>query len=151
MKLGAHITDSRGRGLNEFLDSQQIGSNKSTIVLHVRVYPGADLNRLKTKVDTFSAAKTYDLIVIIGGICDLTSKVTDENDLNLLEYTDSNSKKEHVLRTLSQLRQEYAQINIATIPPFSLKKYLTTKNPLYQLENPLLKIIDQLLNSKSSF
>lgn len=116
------LTDSRGGGLSEYLNSQsyeEINTNsvEQEVEIDVITIPGAKIQELARCIPAKIHEKPYELIIIIAGICNFTTK-----EGKLLTYGES--QKETVLEIIQDLRDTYphAILTFATIPPASLKK-----------------------------
>jgi predicted ester cyclase len=110
------LTDSRGRGLEELLYTHL--KEKPEIEFQVRVYPGATLELIQSKIARLR--RHYDLKIVIAGICNLTQKER-ESKLKLLTYRECSSKLEATKGTLGKLIAE--DQFVSTITPASLDAY----------------------------
>lgn len=66
------ITDSRGKYLQGYLNHHN--RNFSKVVYTVEVHKGSKLQRLWRFAKPYLSTRSYDLIYIYGGICDITQK-----------------------------------------------------------------------------
>ena len=121
-------TDSRGSGLDVLLRNERIiksvGRYQAKARIEVKVLRGAKLERLINEANSHPLASTFDCSIIIGGICNLTEKHTEDNH-NFLTYT--NREK---VQDISALVDNHIdkKLVIATITPASLEKYYIHKN-----------------------
>ena len=113
------FTDSRGRGLQPYLESR---FPRQQLIIKVLVFPGANVDKLAEQVNK-KVDITHDLVIICGGICSLTSKVKEDNK-KILKYISSEENTLHIKDTLTSLAGKLqGRIIISTIPPASLNRY----------------------------
>jgi hypothetical protein len=119
------LTDSRGNGLEPLLQKQF--RHKFEVDIHVTVYKGATLEQIKKKIDRLR--RSFDLIIVIAGICNFTSRV-NKNSLNLLSY--SQGEGENIVQSVITVIKELFEQNcmVSTITPVSFVNYSTTRNPV---------------------
>ena len=120
------LTDSRGKGLEEYL--QEKLSNSDNILCTVGVSPGARLEELFSQVDNSVGNNEYDYYIICAGICNFTEKVRVGQDL-LLQYRPQQGALESIIGAIYEFKDRHRhRANIATIPPASLYNYNFYKN-----------------------
>ena len=122
------ITDSRGRGVSTELHK------KPALIptrIAIRAIPGARLYEIERRITLTEVFQQQDLIIVAGGICDLTVK-TNYQGQKLLTYPGVNINE--VLGQIETLRHKFgSRLIIATIPPAGLLKYYEYKNPGQEL------------------
>lgn len=126
------LTDSRGRGLSEFLEQTAFKDDQSCEVL-VSVVPGGKLPGLLDQASRYLTGecrvkgKTIDNVVVEAGICSLTTRrtiTTEGQSRTELRYVrDVDNLIAIAESVISSYHQFPERINIATIVPASLKKY----------------------------
>ena len=117
------ITDSRGRGLQEFLQSQ-----RADLCISEHVKRGAGFELLARTCQREQARNDYDICLLIGGICSFTKKETyttqSGRKIGIISYEDR-ANIEDLKQILESLRENLGRkLSIATVPPASLEKYL---------------------------
>ena len=126
-------TDSRGAGIQQQINRNQKLASLDDIKIDIRIIPGAKVNEIHTAIKTACTYHTYDLILIIGCVCNLTERV-QWGGLQLLDY--SNKGLHEIKGQFLSIRGQYAsKVIFATIPPASLVKYGKVKNQLEDLPN----------------
>ena len=125
------LTDSRGRGLCEVLDVQQLSED---LDLRVQVKSSSKLLRLIAKArDIFKSRPNTIYIVIVAGICDLTI-IKSYGTIKELQYHHNEDNILRMLREIEGIYRDYAgSINIATIYPASLEQFYEYHNKIQQL------------------
>ena len=124
-------TDSRGAGIQQQINRNQKLASLDDIKIDIRIIPGAKVNEIHTAIKTACTYHTYDLILVIGGICNLTDRV-QWCGLQLLDY--SSKDLQEIKGQFVSIREQYAsKVIFATIPPASLMKYGQVKNRLEDL------------------
>jgi hypothetical protein len=128
-------TDSRGSGISNQINRNQNLASLKNVKIDIRILPGAKLDELHRAVNSASVYQNYDLIIIVGGICNLTEKSVWGN-LNILDYP---VKDLYIVENqLSDIRQQYQdKVIFATIPPASLAKFARVKNNIDSLPSQL--------------
>ena len=123
------LTDSRGRGLPEFISEHPESSDYNNIV---KVLPGKNLNQIAIEaiqtISNLSAQNYY--CVILAGICGLTEVTQIARNKRLHYPLDARSEKvSDITCTVRDLKRRYIdKINICTIIPASLVKYFRYHN-----------------------
>ena len=97
------VTDSRGRGIKNLLDLS-LATNLPTakVTIHHILRPGATLHKFTKEIIQTCNTSTPDIILIIGGLCSITSKAT-YGRYTCINYSDSQSKVEHITSTIDDL------------------------------------------------
>ena len=109
------ISDSRGAGLQEAIDSQPSSNN---IIWTVKYLPGANLNTISRRLTRIH--KQYDVIIVIAGICNFTTKVR-RSTRNSIKYP--TRQKDNTIAEIETLLDRFAEkIHICTITPADLLK-----------------------------
>jgi len=119
------ISDSRGRGIAPRLQGETF--QDSDITWEEIVLPGATLEIIFKRLERIKRrSNKWDLIIIIGGICNFTNRVSKRQQ-NYLEYKTRNING--IKLTIDQILETFGtQIHIATITPASLSKYSNYRN-----------------------
>ena len=117
-------TDSRGRDLQPFLASH---FSQQQLSIQVDVCPGATLEQLvnviKAKTDD-----SHDLIILSGGICNLTTK-TKGKGIKSLTYHRNEDNISKIKDLVTTTQGTFGnRLSIATIPPASLLKFFQYHN-----------------------
>ena len=139
------VTDSRGRGLSQLIHQEQ---RLNYWNIKVAYLPSSSLEKLAVEVIQEEARAHYDRIIIFGGICSLTEKVTIGREKRLHYTLDSNreQKVRGVIDTITDLYHRLpGKVSVCTIPPASLIKYYTVYNPGKDLPIQLEEEQEQLL------
>ena len=134
------LTDSRGKGLEEVIKDRSLDSQniKPTIITR----PGITLEHCVDIAITKGNDPThqFDLIIIQAGICDFTVR-NRQGNIKILNYI-RNEQVAKIESYLVRLRQNLgSKINVATIIPASLSKYLS----FHQRFQPNINIPDKLV------
>ena len=146
------LTDSRGANLHNFIDDLESNSTvRQRCTCSVKVYRGADFERIKCKLESILRKENFDLTIILTGICNFTTKTT-ERDLQLLHYVSQQDRITLIKDVISRLDRKYSEtIHIGRIPPACLIKYFESKNPgkevpsyLAQQQADLIKDIEEV-------
>jgi hypothetical protein len=124
------ITDSRGRGLQNFIDAHDL-ENDFTIVL--KTIRGCDLRRAASIVRTLLprySHRNYYCIVSVG-ICSFTEKAKSKSKRSITYPLNAREQKvESAIQIISDLKAEFgSRINFPTIIPASLGKFYSYFNP----------------------
>ena len=146
------ICDSRGRGLQNFVDSHPESSNYYNTI---EILPGRDINQIAINaIQTISNLSTQNFYcVIFAGICSLTERTTIAGTQRIhYPLNNRTNKVREVINTIRDLKQRYSNsINICTIVPASLNKYFQHHNPqvpapegLDAEQNALLEDIEEI-------
>ena len=129
------ISDSRGSALQKHIFGSDefsfpaIEELSKTCSITIQVFKGATLERLENKISNISKQKYYHLIILLGGICNLTT-VTIERGLKLLHYISDTARTDSIKHTLTRLDKRYkAQLHIGRIVPACLEGYFEHHNP----------------------
>jgi hypothetical protein len=131
------IGDSRVKGLKSLIEPC-IGIDTC---ITVNVCSGAKLDDLYNFITKLNKI-AYDLIIVCGGICNLTEKQTIKNNKFLI-YKDGTRKKIHVKETLKNIANISNKIVVGNITPACLKQYFKTHNPNSTLTPEKTQEIDQ--------
>ena len=142
------ITDSRGRGIHEYIDNQPTPENQQFVI---KVQPGKSLAQLSpTIIDTLN---DYDLdrvyCIIYAGICGLTDKTTNKSlgkRVSVLRYQETyrSDKVNTNIDTAKFLKASYGEhINFCSIIPADLTAY-------FKLHNPSLQVPDYLATEQKA-
>ena len=143
------ISDSRGKHLEPLLKVEASANTEYT----VQVIPGATLSNIQRRLQRGTRRNTWDHILVIAGICDLTTRQKNGKNVNI-NY--ESRKTEEVCTLIDQLIQTAGNISISTIPPASITKYSTNREetPDSQTEQRNLeedvKTINEHIISKST-
>lgn len=126
------ISDSRGGGL-----ATEIRRNIDIdFIWEERVHKGATLDDILKKIERSQRKQrstTWDIILVVAGICNLTKRVLIKKGTQYLEYKER--KAEHTNQVIDQLLDTNGdRIHICTIPPADLGKYSS-----YRDDDPTLK------------
>ena len=120
------ITDSRGRGIGQYLKRETPENYKYKTVF----LPGASLERVAVEVFQQYDRQQYDNCIVLAGICGLTEKFIIRGQRRLHYPTESAADKvNNILSTIHDLNTRLTHINIATIIPASLIKHFRYHNP----------------------
>ena len=135
------ITDSRGFGISsQIVRNQQINSLKGADI-DVKILSGATLQEIQEQTRRACTFKTYDLIIVIGGICNLT-EIASWNRLNVLHYPVKDLQS--IRATLTELREQFQEkIIFSTICSAGLTKYARAKNYIDQLPKDLEQLLTE--------
>ena len=119
------VSDSRGRGIGNYLNSQDYSEENYIPIFTDYCFPGANLRRLISETEEIKRVRHFDVTLVIGGICSLTTK----NHLPpyQINYINRQEKKDNLYHLISEILQ--GDCHIATIPPAGLSKALTSRNP----------------------
>ena len=136
--------DSRGRGLKETTTKRKILENlsaeereKTGLEIEINVRPGAKLEDFARFLDSHPKKASIDFIIIIAGICNLTTR-TINGSLKTLTY-DKEDAVGNIKDYISQSIEQYGRkFHIATITPASLQKFNITHNSGAQLSKESL-------------
>ena len=135
------VTDSRGRGLSDYLRGKQKISKTefTTVQVQTACLPGATLDSIKVHLSQQIPRVRPDTIIIAAGICCLTTKTTLGGRRVLLYHIDKQARESTIHNICTGLRQicedftnENCRVILATIPPASIVKYFSTNNPGHQ-------------------
>ena len=143
------VTDSRGSNLEAYLKGEDspdpVEDLRKLCRVKVKVFKGADLQRLENKITTLARDTNYDLILIIGGICSLTTR-SKERGLSLLHYISQEERLASIKDTITRLDSTYKEkIHIARIPPACLRTYFSHFNKGQQIPGYLTDQQEDLL------
>lgn len=124
------IADSRGKGLEEFIDQHPESNRFNNIV---KILPGRNLNQIAIEtIQSISGLNSQDYYcIILAGICSLT-EVTRIAGSKRIHYPlhSRDTKITDITGTIRDLKHRFADsINICTIIPASLTKYFNHYNP----------------------
>ena len=128
------ISDSRGRGLEDYLGSHPLPEDQQFVVL---VKPGKSLSQLCpiiiNTIDSYDNNQVY--CIVYAGICGLTDRTTDKTiskKASVLRYQDTyrGDKIECNIDSAKFLKNRYGdRINFCTIIPADLITYFRQHNP----------------------
>ena len=127
-------TDSRGAGLEQTINrlpgvNEGLRSVNAEVRVEVIVRRGAKIQKLHEIIDNHPRLPSLDFIIVAGGICNLTDRVTTPG-CKKLTYTDR-SKVSDLKEAITGLFRTYGQaIHVATIPAAGLAKYFECNNGL---------------------
>ena len=111
-------TDSRGRNLAKHLIQANPDNNINFVV---QILPGATLETILKRVERSSRRDSWDLCIIIAGICNFTEKKINRGH-RYLQYT--TRKATETKDIIDQILQSQGnKISISTITPAYLPKY----------------------------
>ena len=139
------VTDSRGRGLSQLIRQERRFDFWNIKVAYL---PSSSLEKLAVEAIQEEARIHYDRIIIFGGICSLTEKVTIGRERRLHYTLDNNRelKVRGVIDTITDIYSRFpGKVSVCTIPPASLIKYYTVYNPGKELPIRLEEEQDQLI------
>ena len=122
------ICDSRGRGLEQFIDINETNLNTHFNIV-IKIRPGRTLEALITELENQPEKERWfwDHAVIAGGICNFTERITD-NSTRLLRYNRNEDNIEDIINSIRAAKCKYNNLNFATIPPACLINYFTSHN-----------------------
>ena len=140
------ITDSRG---DSNLFQTLWKENPNILEAKLLAFPGAKLESLTQIVKQLQLSdKSIQLFIVAGGICDLTSKTTRNNQRLLTYDLDEGTRQ----RKRDQIRQKHVELQetksvlVCTIPPACIVKYFMFNNPgqevpeeLFEQQNALIQ------------
>ena len=137
------ISDSRGRGIKTQLIEKIPETNN--ITWDEIILPGATLERIQQRLERSQRRNKWDLVIIIGGICNFTTRTVTKRT-RLLEYKTSKlDKAKEAINNI--LVQQGLKTHICTLTPASLVKYSTEPTPQTITEQEeLIKDIEELNN-----
>ena len=120
------VSDSRGKGVEAY--TKTIGFRVDN-----RIRGGATLRKLGQIAQTSASKSEYDLIVIQGGICNLTKRETGKSGERLLQYSRGEEARvaniEDIKHTLQALRLRFGpKLIFCTVIPADLHSYLKANN-----------------------
>ena len=120
------ITDSRGKGLLPLIE--QYSPKETNIDYNDLVIPGATLGAIHKRIErAIRRRSAWDAIIVIGGICNFTRRITSKNRRQLYY---SERKLELVREEIDSLLQSLGRkVSVATITPASISKYSTHRDP----------------------
>lgn len=122
-------TDSRGRGLNTYL--QKMNPFPPNWHVYLLFKPGASIERLSHEAQLLiqsSSDKTAPYhVVFMGGICNLTEKFKHQSGTEIV-YQHSSDKVQMLLHSIEKTFHQISLspssiVQFATIPPVSIKKF----------------------------
>ena len=120
------VSDSRGRGGTDLLQDPSL--EVTTIIR-----PGAGLQILTNEAVKFLGLRKYDLVIIAGGICDLTKKEVQCGEKVLsypLSQEDRSAKIALLSDSITKARSKIGRkLLLTTIVPASLVNYYYHHNP----------------------
>ena len=122
------LTDSRGRGLQGYLEN-----NPGNFTPVIKFLPGRTLEKIASIANaTLPAYKNCNFYCIIhAGICSFTIR-TAVGHPSSLRYLlcERETKLRQIINTIGQLKSAYTnRLNICTITPASLTKFFKLKHP----------------------
>ena len=124
------FTDSRGRGLQEFINNHPESGNYDNII---SILPGNDLNQISVSMTQVTNALPTDnyFCVVFAGICGLTERSNNDGIRKISYPLDSRDiKTQSIITTIQDLNQRFAnKITVCTIIPASLHKHFALNNP----------------------
>ena len=128
-------TDSRGRELGSIINinrlNQKLCDINSEARVDSRIFSGGKFEKL---IEECNKHNNYDYFIIIGGICNLTSKCTLNGEKSLT-YTDR-SRATGLLNSIDNAIQSLQnKLHIATIIPASLIEYQRYYNRVNEVHN----------------
>ena len=135
------VTDSRGFGLTLQITRNQRINTLRGAELDVKLYSGATLQELHECIRRANTFKSYDLNIVVGGICNLTERIS-WSGYNILHYPvkDLSSTK----NTFLELREQYqGKVIFATICPAGLTKHARVKNHIDELPQELENLLTE--------
>ena len=140
------ITDSRGRNLLPQLNKHQFIGFK--INFKVLSFPGATIESILKRIERSSRTQSWDLYIIIAGICNLTHRVVTKGH-RFLEY--KNRKVEECIGAVDQVFDSVLKDNlhICTFTPASLHKYSNYRNDdpsIKEEQDNLLQDLERINN-----
>jgi hypothetical protein len=114
-------TGSRGSGISQFLDGQQLDCHITTIVRG-----GVKLQEL---LDIVQRRRThFDLFIVCGGICNFTEKRRSGSNI-CLHYEPEDGLVDTITDLIRSLKTDLgSRLNVATIPPAHLENSNLWKN-----------------------
>ena len=138
------ITDSRGKGLEELLETH----TDPTLAINwtVRVYPGATISAIHRRLNRLHSK--YEAIIVIAGICNFTSRIKTRSTIHI-EYTES--KKDETQIQIDALLDTFKEkVHLATITPADLflQKFPnenTTTDAQKNLENDIKEVNNHII------
>ena len=133
------FSDSRGRNLARLLN--RIEDSTIDISYEVHVLPGATLDLIHKKIERSSRRYSWDLCIIIAGICDLTVRVVTRTH-RYLEYT--NRRLIETKSIINQILDSQEKTHISTITPALLSKYSSYRNNDPTIEDEQKNLMDDI-------
>ena len=119
------ITDSRGKRLDEYLESHgqdNLDSHRLNIIAEVSIQPGLKLEHCRREITRLCLRHRtpFDLIILTAGICSLTDRDAQNRTLSYC----NRAKKDNIVEWIDSLIAEFQdRLHIATIAPADLHKY----------------------------
>lgn len=143
------IGDSRLRHIQPILNDNHRGIN-----YYCFVYPGATLGRLAYELRIILSLVNeshYDLIVVVGGVCDLTLYQKSPVRWITMAYPSIESTVENFERLLSLCRSTIAlfthtPVLFSTIAGVHMSRYVNTNSLTTYQEQPILDAAIPLIN-----
>ena len=136
------LTDSRGRGLKGYLETQLIDFTPV-----IKLLPGRSLQAIaiiaKKTLPKYDQTNFY--CIIHAGICSFTIRTAVGHPTSLrYPFPDRDHKLREIIDTIAELKSIYkSRINICTIAPASLVKFFQLRHP----GTPLPRGLEQEQNS----
>jgi lysophospholipase L1-like esterase len=133
------FSDSRGRNLAGHLTQVTSELNAS---FEVQTLPGATLDTILKKVERTTRRHTWDLCIILAGICNFTEKVTSRQH-RYLQY--KTRKVAEVKSTISNIiESQGTKVTICTITPAHLSKYSNHRKDIDNLQEEQDNLISDI-------
>ena len=123
------ISDSRGKNIKPLLIDNTPITHK--IKWTTQVLPGATLENIQKRLQRGTRRDNWDLIIVLAGICDFTSRSKENRNISL-EY--KTRKTEEVRHIIDDLYNITPNLHIATITPASLLTYSNNREKDSQIE-----------------
>lgn len=143
------VGDSRLRHIQALLNN-----NHRDISYYCFVYPGATLGKLAYELRTILSLvgdSYYDIIVIVGGICDLTHYRKSPTRWISLAYTSIESTVDNFERLYSLCRNTinlftHTPVLFSTVPGIHMNRYIDSDSVLLYHEQPKMDTAIPLIN-----
>ena len=139
------VSDSRGRFLSQYI------SGYTDIVCEIAWYPGAGIDRLTNRAITKLNGGDYNIVVIMGGVCDITSRnsttrVTTITTPNIECTVERVSSLMH--EGVSALQNRYPDIKVMFVPVVGIDLNYYSRLPGTSPQQTLLNEIIIKTNQK---
>lgn len=113
------FSDSRGRNLAKHL--HKVDQTDIDIKYEVQILPGATLDTIQKRIERSSRRYTWDLCIVLAGICNFTEKITNRNHRYLQYKTSQLSETKTTIEQI--LRSSNDKLHLCTITPAALEKF----------------------------
>ena len=134
------ITDSRGRGLLTYIKEEL---SHLDYTLDEKIIKGATLDDIWKRLERTSRRTTWDVAIVVAGICNFTELQTNRKRQRYLQYT--SRKSESTRQVIDSLFEAFGpKVHICTIPPASIKLASKCREDDPSIEDEQQKLIQDI-------